>query len=109
MEGRRIMFRGLGAALGSVALLLVASSASASVVPIADCAAPLPSGEYAVYFGYQNAGARTTIPIGDSNQVYPGVQNQGQPAVFNTGTYPRVFRATLNIAIFSGIVWALDG
>jgi hypothetical protein len=104
------MLRRIAAALGAGTLLVAgAAPAGAAVVPLVDCAAPTPSGVHVVYFGYRNAGGRTTIPIGDSNQVYPGVQNQGQPTVFNTGTYPRVFRADLITFAFTGIVWSLDG
>jgi hypothetical protein len=95
----------LAAALGT------AGSAAASVVPIADCAVPISGspGQYLVYFGYQNNGAQATIPFGDGNQIVPGIGFQGQPTVFDVGTYPRVFRATFNTNVFTSIAWELDG
>ena len=49
------------------------------------------------------------IHFGDENQVLPGLGYQGQPTVFNTGSYPRVFKAVFNSNVFSAVAWSLDG
>jgi hypothetical protein len=62
-----------------------------------------------VYFGYTNLGVAVSVPSGASNQVVPGIQFQGQPIVFNTGTYERVFYAAWNPTAFESIEWDING
>ena len=100
-------------ALGCLAMFgaLDAGMASgAGITPMVDCIAPNPgTGHLWVYFGYANTGEQVSVPFGDSNQVVPGIQYQGQPTVMNVGVYPNVFRATFNQFAFESIAWELDG
>ncbi len=91
--------------------LLATASPAAAVTPFADCVVPPqpPAVSAKVYFGYANAGAQRTIAFGDDNQIVPGLSYQGQPEVFNSGTYERVFAAVWNTQVFPGIQWNLDG
>jgi uncharacterized repeat protein (TIGR01451 family) len=102
----------------AIAMLLVAAltgafaapAARADIVPFVDCVAPNPAtGTWLVYFGYTNDGSQMSIPFGSENQVIPGFGFQGQPTVFNIGTYPRVFRAVFNQTVFNAIAWELNG
>ena len=99
--------------LGGLATILALSAgtaSAASVSPTVDCIAHNPTtGNLWVYYGYVNTGEAVSIPFGESNQVVPGIQYQGQPTVFDTGVYPSVFRATFNQFAFEGIAWELDG
>ncbi len=81
------------------------------MTPFADCVVPPqpPAIAAKAYFGYSNPGAQRTIVFGDDNQVVPGLGFQGQPQVFNSGTYERVFAAVWNTQAFLGIQWNLDG
>jgi hypothetical protein len=84
--------------------------AQAAVTPIVDCLEQSGTpGVFRVYFGYVNPGGQTLIDFGDQNQVIPGLGYQGQPTVFNTGSYPRVFRAVFNSNAFVAVAWSLDG
>src|SRR3954449_8596382 len=77
-----------------------------AVTPIVDCRAPnTATGTQWVYFGYVNSAAPVNIDFGTQNQVIPGFGFQGQPTVFNTGSYPRVMRATFNQNVFTMIAW----
>lgn len=100
-----------GAGLAAASLLLAPASAPADVVPFVDCVvAPVPPSATAkIYFGYANDGAQTSIVFGDANQVVPGLGYQGQPEVFSSGTFPRVFHAIWNTAAFTGVSWELNG
>jgi hypothetical protein len=97
-------------AVGLVLAGLTASTgrAAADVVPFVDCVTPGP-GVVNVYFGYTNDGEQQTILFGEQNQVVPGLGYQGQPTIFNQGTYQRVFRAVWNQDFFTGLVWVLNG
>jgi hypothetical protein len=94
--------------LALVGALAMARPAAADVVPFVDCVGA-GSGVVHVYFGYTNDGSQQSIEFGDQNQVVPGLGYQGQPTVFNPGTYPRVFRAIWNQEAFSAITWVLNG
>jgi hypothetical protein len=84
--------------------------AQAAVTPIVDCLERSGTpGVFYVYFGYVNPGGQTLIDFGDQNQVVPGLGYQGQPTVFNTGSYPRVFKAVFNSNAFMAVAWSLDG
>ncbi|MBJ7472239.1 MAG: DUF11 domain-containing protein [Solirubrobacteraceae bacterium] len=84
--------------------------AAAAPVPLVNCITPNTSGVgFWVYFGYANAGVQETILFGDSNQIVPGLGYQGQPETFNTGVYPKVFRAVFNSVAFQSISWDLAG
>lgn len=89
-------------------LLATASPAAADVVPFVDCVGAGP-GTVNVYFGYANDGESASIGFGEENQVVPGIGYQGQPTIFNRGTYQRVFRAVWNQEAFQGIAWVLNG
>lgn len=90
---------------------VVASPAHASPVPIVDCITPRGDApnSWWIHFGYVNTGAQQAVAFGDQNQVVPGLGYQGQPTVFNTGSYPRVFRAIFNAEAFAGVSWELAG
>lgn len=90
------------------ACLAMAGPAAGDVVPFVDCVAPGP-GTVNVYFGYTNDGPSVSIPFGEGNEIFPGIQYQGQPTVLDEGTYNRVFRATWNQSAFSAIEWILNG
>ncbi len=93
--------------LALVGLLASASPAAADVVPFVDCVTPGPGTVY-VYFGY-TADSQQSITFGEENQIVPGLGYQGQPEVFNRGTYQRVFRAVWNQEAFTAITWLLNG
>lgn len=63
-----------------------------------------------VYFGYENrTNRRLTVPVGDYNQLSPGLLYQGQPDVFNPGRYPRVVAAEFVLDFTSRVDWELNG
>lgn len=96
--------------LSSLALAGAGPSPAAAVTPVVECMSPTETaGVLHVYYGYVNPGAPATIDFGTTNQVIPGFGFQGQPTVFNTGSYARVFRAIFNAGVFSAIAWDLDG
>ena len=80
------------------------------MTPVVDCMVPEghPDNFY-VYYGYVNPGPQITIDFGEQNQVIPGSGFQGQPTVFNIGSYPSVFKALFNAGVFPEITWELDG
>jgi hypothetical protein len=97
-----------------MALLLAYTAmaeADPSLTPVVDCVVPqgISATTNKVYFGYTNPGVPVSIPSGPTNQVMPGIQFQGQPTVFNTGTYERAFYAAWNPTPFQSIVWDLNG
>lgn len=94
--------------LALAGLLAMAGPAAADVVPFVDCVGA-GSGTVNVYFGYTNDGEQASIGFGEQNQIVPGIGYQGQPTVFNRGTYQRVFRAVWNQEVFSGVAWELNG
>jgi Putative Ig domain len=62
------------------------------------------------YFGYANTGpVSIAFGIGEDNQVLPGIADQGQPTVFNVGSYPAVFRVAFDPAITPSVSWILNG
>jgi hypothetical protein len=87
------------------------AGADASLTPVVDCMVPqgISATVNKVYFGYTNPGAPVSIPSGGTNGVVPGIQFQGQPTVFNTGTYERVFYAGWDTTAFQLIRWDLNG
>jgi hypothetical protein len=108
--------RRIALVLGGVAVLSLGAGpverARAAVTPIVECRAPnaqAGAGNFHVYYGYVNPGGPVQIDFGPANQVIPGFGFQGQPTVFNSGSYPRVFRATFNSNVFNAIAWDLDG
>jgi hypothetical protein len=103
-----------GSLLTVMVLLLVGPAtlqADQSLMPVVDCVVPqgISATSDKVYFGYTYGGVSMSVPFGDSNQVVPGIQFQGQPTVFNTGTYQRVFYAAWNPTAFQAIAWELNG
>ncbi len=98
--------------LGSAALVTLNAGVSWAdgVTPFVDCVASQQgTTDLAVRFGYANTGIPISIPFGDSNQIVPGIQFQGQPTVFDTGVYPDVMQAQFNSAAFESIEWELNG
>lgn len=100
-------------ASGCVVMMLAAlgtgTASAADISPFVDCIAPnVSTGNLWVYFGY-DSDEQVSVPFGDSNQVVPGIQFQGQPTVINKGLYPNVFRATFNQSAFEAIAWELNG
>jgi uncharacterized repeat protein (TIGR01451 family) len=97
------------AACGSLAA--PGAPAGATVTPIVECrtAVPATANSWYVYYGYVNDGTAANIEFGPQNQVLPGFGFQGQPTIFNIGSYPRVFKATFNADVFSAIAWDLAG
>jgi hypothetical protein len=87
------------------------AAADASLTPVVDCVVPqgISATTNKVYFGYTNSGIPVSVPFGDSNQIVPGIQFQGQPTVLNTGTYERVFAASWNPTAFTQLAWDLNG
>lgn len=85
--------------------------AQAAPVPLVDCITPTGTAPnvWWVYYGYVNSGSQLTVPFGDENTVVPGLGYQGQPDVFNVGSYPRVFRAIFNAEAFTQNAWELAG
>jgi hypothetical protein len=87
------------------------AEADPSLTPVVDCVVPhgISATTNKVYFGYTNPGGQLSVPFGDTNQVVPGIQFQGQPTVFNIGTYKRTFYAAWNPMAFESIAWELNG
>jgi hypothetical protein len=87
------------------------AEADPSLTPVVDCVVPqgISATVNKVYFGYTNPGGVLSVPSGASNQVAPGIQFQGQPTVFNIGTYERTFYAAWNPTAFELIQWQLNG
>lgn len=100
-----------GAGFAAATLLLAPSAVRADVAPFVDCVvAPVPPSVAAkIYFGYANDGTQVSIPFGDANPVAPVLGYQGQPQVFATGVFPRVFHAVWNTAVFDDVSWELNG
>ncbi len=67
------------------------------------------TGNLWVYYGYVNTGEQTSVPFGETNQVVPGIEYQGQPTVIDPGVYPSVFKAAFNQFAFESIAWELGG
>lgn len=102
----------IGACLCALAATpLLPGTAGAAPLPVVDCITPsgTADGVWQVYFGYVNTGGQTTVAFGDDNQIVPGLGFQGQPSVFNEGSYPRVLRALFNANAFTGVSWVLGG
>jgi hypothetical protein len=102
--------------IGGFLLVVIATAAcapasvSAAVTPITDCRAETATpGVFGVYYGYVNTGAPQNIEFGPDNQMIPGFGFQGQPVVFNTGSYPRVLTAIFNSNVFSAVAWEVTG
>ena len=79
-----------------------------SVVPFVDCVVGT-TGTVKVYFGYVNEGGADPDPIRLWQRGRSRIGFQGQPTIFNHGTYERVFAANWNTGAFTGIAWELDG
>ncbi len=91
-------------------LALIAPARAAAVTPVAECLEPTATpGVFNVYYGYVNTGTPQQIDFGSENQVLPGFGVQGQPTIFNVGSYPRVFKAVFNSNVFTANAWSLDG
>jgi hypothetical protein len=86
------------------------AGADASLTPVVDCVVPqrINATTNKVYFGYTNPGVEVSVPFGETNQIVPGIPFQGQPTVFNTGTYERVFAASWNPTAFMGLSWEFN-
>jgi len=108
------------AALGGIAACLVlggvtlgAQAAQAAPLPLQptlDCVAQEAPGVLVAYFGYTNTGpVSIAFPIGDSNEVIPGDEDQGQPTTFDVGAYPKAFAVPFDPAISSSVSWILNG
>jgi hypothetical protein len=76
-----------------------------------DCVAYDPQSQvYVAYFGFDNTStAQFTLPVGDTNYVYPGSAYAGQPTEFDPGNYPRVFSVEFDNYYITSVVWSLDG
>jgi hypothetical protein len=76
-----------------------------------DCVAYDPQSQiWTAYFGFDNTStAQFTLPVGDSNYVYPGSSYAGQPTEFDPGNYPRVFSVEFDNHFITSVVWSLDG
>ena len=80
------------------------------LTPTLDCVVTSASGELTAYFGYTNTGPNSiTIDIGDDNAIFPGIEDQGQPATFDVGAYPKVFAVPFDPVIFPAVSWTLNG
>ncbi len=100
-----------GCLLCGIAVAVPADAATIALVPSVDCVAVTPDGSLVTaYFGYTNtSGASVNLSIGDSNELLPGIQFQGQPTTFNTGSYPSVFSVTFDPVIAPSVSWILNG
>lgn len=99
-----------GLAAIMLAMLAGPALASGTVTPTVDCAVNNGDGTFTAYFGYQNTGANSvTIAVGDNNEFVPGDPNQGQPTIFNVGSYPEVTAVTFDPNIATSVSWVLNG
>jgi hypothetical protein len=96
--------------LATIVALSAGAASAASVSPFVDCISHNPAtGNLWVYYGYVNTGEQTSVPFGETNQVVPGIEYQGQPTVIDPGVYPSVFKAAFNQFAFESIAWELGG
>ena len=98
-------------ALGGVTLGTQAAQAQTPLplTPTLDCIVQTATVDTA-YFGYTNTGPTSiAIPIGDDNQVLPGIADQGQPVNFNVGAYPKVFAVEFDPVVTPTVSWILNG
>jgi hypothetical protein len=99
--------------IAAATIALSALPASASPLPLTpnlDCIVSHPDGTVTAYFGYINSNpVSIAFPIGDFNQVMPGSADQGEPTVFNVGSYPSVFQLTFDPTITPTVSWLLNG
>jgi hypothetical protein len=112
--GRRRLIRSATALLlasaGTVALAGSSAAVTTGPVPLVDCITHDSVTKTDVaFFGYSNTDVPTQVAFGDTNQIVPGIQFQGQPTVFNVGAYPRVLSVRWHPAIFASIAWELNG
>ena len=100
-----------GCLLCGLAIAVPADAAATGPVPSLDCVAVSGDGSLVTaYFGYTNTtGVSANIPVGDDNQLIPGVAYQGQPTDFVPGAYPSVFSVTFNPIIVPAVGWILNG
>jgi hypothetical protein len=111
-RARAALAAGAGGCLAcALAVAVPADAATTGPVPAVDCVAVSADGSTAVaYFGYANATGNTLlVPVGTSNQIFPGDPDHGQPSIFNPGSYPSVFSASFDPAFEPTVTWTLDG
>ncbi len=102
-------FAGCCAVCG-LAVAVPADAAATGPAPTVDCVATsAANGVDTAYFGYVNTGSAITLDIGDSNEVVPGDQYQGQPTDLVSGAYPSVFYVTFDPVITPSVSWILNG
>ncbi|HTU05646.1 MAG TPA: hypothetical protein VMG13_08840, partial [Trebonia sp.] len=97
--------------LGGVTLGTQAAEADPlPLTPTLDCVVPSASGTFTAYFGYTNTGpVSIAFPVGDFNQVVPGIADQGQPVTFDVGAYPKVFAVPFDPVVTPVVSWVLNG
>jgi hypothetical protein len=101
----------IAASVATMGAAVPASAATSTLTPTLQCYTSDPStGIDTFYFGYiNNTGNQLLFEVGNNNEVVPGEPDQGQPVVFNQGTYPRVFRVMADPAFEPQVTWMLDG
>jgi hypothetical protein len=101
----------IAASVATMVATVPASAATSTLTPTLQCYTTDPNtGIDTFYFGYiNNTGNTLLFEVGNNNEVVPGEPDQGQPVVFNQGTYPRVFRVMADPAFEPQVTWMLDG
>ena len=101
----------MAASVATMVAAVPASAATSTITPTLQCYTTDPStGIDTFYFGYiNNTGNQLLFEVGNNNEVVPGEPDQGQPVIFNQGTYPRVFRVMADPAFEPQVTWMLDG
>lgn len=104
--GRCEICRGLLAAAGAAALVVIAStdatgqitySRGQNIAPSFEGWMPHPDGTYEIFFGYMNRNfeEHLHVPVGPDNTVEPGGPDQGQPTYF----FPRRNRDVFTVTV----------
>jgi hypothetical protein len=101
-------FAGCCVACG-LAVAVPADAAPTGPVPEVYCVAATKGGLDVAYFGYTNTSPGFNIPVGNDNQLFPVLANQGQPTTFDSGSYPSVFSVTFDPLITPVVDWILNG
>jgi Putative Ig domain len=99
--------------VGAAVLIGAPASAAGSgtLTPFVSCVTVnAQDGYVTAYYGYRNTlSSAEVVAVGDDNQVFPADAFQGQPNVFNVGTYAQVFSVTFDPTIFPTVSWILNG
>lgn len=83
----------------------VVSTLPKPVIPVLDCVRNNGDGTYTAFFGYENQNEVSIyIPIHSQNKISPAPWDRGQPGVFRSGRWEKVFSVSFSNG---NIIWHL--